>query len=61
MSINTFMMGVLIRVTQKMVLETFDMPNKGLDVKPPRVISHDNAPDLPFHEGILHLFISHFF
>ena len=66
MAINTFVIGVPIRVTQKMVAETFDMPDRGLNYKhegfPPRVmIPHDNAPYLPFHERVLHLFSYHLF
>ena len=62
-AINSFVMGMPIRVTKNMVVETFDMPDRGLNSKhegfPHRVmIPHDNAPDLPFQERILHMFIS---
>ena len=52
--INTFMMGVPIRVTLGVVVETFNMPDKGLDFEHEgfslsMMILHDNALDLPFH------------
>ena len=65
-AINTLVMGVPIRVTQNMVAETFNMPNEGLDSEREgfslnMVIPHDNASNLPFHERVFHLLISHFF
>ena len=66
MEINTFVMGVPIRVTKRLMVETFDMLDEGLAFEHERfsfsmVIPNDNALNLPFHERVLHLFISTFF
>ena len=64
-AINTFMMGVPIRVTQKDVAAAFDMPDKGLSDEyvgylSTMLIPNYNALNLPLYERLLHLFISHF-
>ena len=65
-AINTFVMDVPIRVTQRVVAETFTMWDNGLDDEhagfPLRMlIPNDNALNLPFHESVLPLLIPHFF
>ena len=64
--INTFVMGVLIRVTQSDVVITFNIPNRGRSNEHEgfplrKLIPNDNAPNLPLYERLLHMFISHFF
>ena len=65
-AINTFVMGVPIRVTQSEVATTFNLLDRGhsdehegfpLSI----LIPNDNAPNLPLDERLLHMFISHFF
>ena len=65
-AVNTIVIDVPIQVTQGMMAQTFDMPDsdcsdehEGFPMS--MLIFNDNAPDLPFHERLLHLFISHFF
>ena len=65
-AINTFVMGMPIRVYQGDVAIVFKMPEKSLDddhaIYPPTMlIFNDNALDLQLHDRLLHLFISHFF
>ena len=65
-AINTFVMGVLIRVTQAMVAKIFGMLESGPDSEHEGYLSsmimpNDNAPYLLFHERLLHLFISYIF
>ena len=64
--IHTFVMGVPIWVTQGVVVETFvmldnDLGDEHVDFPQSMLIPNVNVPDLPFHERVLHLFISHFF
>ena len=64
--INTFVVGVPIRVIQGVVAQTFDIPDSGRSNEHEgfpmtMLIPNDNALDLPLHERLLHLFISHFF
>ena len=66
MAINTFVMGKPIRITQKDVATAFDMPDEGLSDEhvgylPSMLILDDNATDLPLHDRLMDLFVSHFF
>ena len=64
--INIFVIGVPIWVIQGVVAKTFVMLDNGLGDEhagfpQSMLIPNDNAPDLPLHERLLHLFIFHFF
>ena len=64
--INTFLVGVSIWVTQESVAMAFGIPNEGLSnehASYPAImlILEDNTSNLPLHERLLHLFVSHFF
>ena len=65
-SINTFVIGVPIQLTRRVVAETFatldnDLGDEHVGFPISMVMPNDNALDLPFHERVLHLFIFHFF
>ena len=64
--INTFMMGRPNRVTEGEVATTFEMSDECFSDEhtsnpPTMIIPNENTLDLPLHERLLHLFVSHFF
>ena len=63
---RVFFSMMSICYTDDWVAKTFAMPDSGLDDEHASfplsmLIPNDNALDLPFHERVLYLFISHFF
>ena len=66
MAINTFVIGVLIWVTQSDVATAFNISDRGHSDEhkgfPPSILMpNDNALNLPLDERLLHLFILYFF
>ena len=64
--INTFVMSMPIRITQKDVATVFDMLDEGLSDEhagypPSMLVPNVNALNLPLHDKLLQLFVSHFF
>ena len=65
-TINIFVMGRPIRITERDVATSFNLPDRSCRTEhegfpSSMLIPNDNALDLPLNDRLLHLFVSHFF